>query len=226
MIEPLHVAVIGGHPLRFFRTPLNDGRPDLPWVAVDDLGLCLGLNRAERKIHRRLFRTLGTASAGATRTIETQAGPVSIIPMPIANATAAGLVEVLGKGSAYARAEYQLACGKATMKLGVGPFASVEAMTAWANAAATRWGSAGSPISAADLIPHMTVRTAEGEESRLINERDMLRLAMQTAATDDNKIEAVQNEIIEIVSAWHRGELLPRSEAPLLSKIYERSFEP
>jgi hypothetical protein len=30
VIEPLHVAMIGGHSLRFFRTPLNDGRPDLP----------------------------------------------------------------------------------------------------------------------------------------------------------------------------------------------------
>jgi hypothetical protein len=30
MIEPLHVATVGGHPLRFFRSPLNDGRPDFP----------------------------------------------------------------------------------------------------------------------------------------------------------------------------------------------------
>jgi hypothetical protein len=72
----------------------------------------------------------------------------------------------------------------------------------------------------------VTVTTADGDESRLISEREMLRLAMRTEVTDDNKIEAVQNEIIEIVSAWNRGELLPRSDAPLLSKIYERGSTP
>ncbi len=66
----------------------------------------------------------------------------------------------------------------------------------------------------------------DGDESRLINEREILLLAMRTEATDGNKIEAVQNEIIEIVSAWNRGELLPRSDAPLLSQIYERGFTP
>jgi hypothetical protein len=35
MIAPIHVAVINCKPLRFFRTPLDDGRPDLPWVAID-----------------------------------------------------------------------------------------------------------------------------------------------------------------------------------------------
>ena len=40
-ITPLHIATVGGHPLRFFKTPLNDGRPDLVWHAVDDLQHCL-----------------------------------------------------------------------------------------------------------------------------------------------------------------------------------------
>ena len=30
MIKPLHIATVGGQPLRFFKTPLNDGRPDMP----------------------------------------------------------------------------------------------------------------------------------------------------------------------------------------------------
>jgi hypothetical protein len=34
--KPLHIATIGGHPLRFFRTPINDGKPDMPWHAVGD----------------------------------------------------------------------------------------------------------------------------------------------------------------------------------------------
>jgi hypothetical protein len=44
IIAPLHVGIVGGQPLRFFRSPLNDGRPDLPWHAVDDLQQCLRLN--------------------------------------------------------------------------------------------------------------------------------------------------------------------------------------
>jgi hypothetical protein len=38
MIEPVHIAMVGGKPLRFFASPLNDGRPDLPWVVIDDVG--------------------------------------------------------------------------------------------------------------------------------------------------------------------------------------------
>jgi hypothetical protein len=37
MIKPLHIGQVGGQPLRFFKTPLDDGRPDLPWHCVDDL---------------------------------------------------------------------------------------------------------------------------------------------------------------------------------------------
>jgi hypothetical protein len=56
-IEPLHIATVGGLPLRFFKTPLNDGRPDLAWHAVDDLHRCLGLNREGRKIFLRKLRS-------------------------------------------------------------------------------------------------------------------------------------------------------------------------
>jgi hypothetical protein len=221
IIEPLHVAVIGGHSLRFFRTPLNDGRPDLPWVAIDDLGRCLGLSRADRRIH---LRAVHAGSKAIIRTIATSDGPASIIPVSMANAAAAALVEDLGRGSPQARAEYQRAVGDALMKLAPRPSTSAEELMAWTNAVTTRWG--GNPIPAAELLPHVTVTTADGDESRLISEREMLLLAMRTEATDGNKIEAVQNEIIEIVSAWNRGELLPRSDAPLLSKIYERGFTP
>jgi len=40
-ITPLHIATVAGHPLQLFTTPLNDGRPDLVWHAVDDLQHCL-----------------------------------------------------------------------------------------------------------------------------------------------------------------------------------------
>lgn len=40
---PLHVAIINGKRLRFFRSPVKD--PDMPWVAVDDLPKCFDLGR-------------------------------------------------------------------------------------------------------------------------------------------------------------------------------------
>src|SRR5258707_182286 len=80
-IEPLHVATVGGHPLRFFKTPLDDGRPDLPWVAVDDLGRCLALSRAHRRIHMAVFYRL---QKEMVRTIATADGPVTIVPHALA----------------------------------------------------------------------------------------------------------------------------------------------
>jgi hypothetical protein len=59
MFQPLHVATVGGHPLRFFPTPLNDGRPDMPWVAIDDLYRCLGFNRPQRKRLEQKLRKRG-----------------------------------------------------------------------------------------------------------------------------------------------------------------------
>jgi hypothetical protein len=55
----------------------------------------------------------------------------------------------------------------------------------------------------------------------IINEVQMLLLAMKT---DTGPAQQIRNEIVEIVSAWHRGELLPKSEAPILAKLYGRSF--
>jgi hypothetical protein len=43
LVEPIHVATIRGHQLRFFKTPNNDGRPDMPWHSHDDLIKCVGL---------------------------------------------------------------------------------------------------------------------------------------------------------------------------------------
>lgn len=57
MINPLHVATVGGHPLRFFKTPLNDGRPDFPWLAIEDLGRCVGFDRAGRRFFLRSLRS-------------------------------------------------------------------------------------------------------------------------------------------------------------------------
>jgi hypothetical protein len=38
MLMPLHTGDINGSPVRFFRSPIGDGRADLPWLAWDDEG--------------------------------------------------------------------------------------------------------------------------------------------------------------------------------------------
>jgi hypothetical protein len=48
--EPLHVAIVNGKQLRFFRSPNNDGRADFPWHSTDDLQSVFGLNRAQCRI--------------------------------------------------------------------------------------------------------------------------------------------------------------------------------
>jgi hypothetical protein len=91
MIEPLHVAIVAGHPLRFFRSPLNDGRPDMPWVAIDELGRCVGLNRADRRIHLAVFHRV-PAFKKMVRTIATRDGPVTIAPHALAQLVLGALI--------------------------------------------------------------------------------------------------------------------------------------
>src|SRR5262245_55631966 len=91
MIEPLHIGIVGGHPLRLFRSPLNDGRPDFPWHAVDDLHQCLGLNRDARRFFLRKLK--GVEWGKNVRTIATADGVVTVAPNYIAQGTVDAMVE-------------------------------------------------------------------------------------------------------------------------------------
>jgi hypothetical protein len=55
---------------------------------------------------------------------------------------------------------------------------------------------------------------------KIIDERQMLLLCMITPPQESKKVRAAREEIIEVVRAWHRGELLPREQAPILSQLY------
>ena len=46
--KPIYEATVSGKPLRFFASPLLDGKPDFPWHSVDDLQRCIGMSREER----------------------------------------------------------------------------------------------------------------------------------------------------------------------------------
>jgi hypothetical protein len=130
MIKPLHVATVGGRPLRFFRTPLDDGRPDLVWHAVDDLYQCLGLSKRHRKIFLRQFRK-------AMRTVATADGVVSVAPHFMAWAVIDAMIHV-GQTTDFVRTEYHLASAEAQQKIPVPfPFPSDEYF-AWMKAAMSR----------------------------------------------------------------------------------------
>jgi hypothetical protein len=109
----LHVGIVGGRPLRFFRSPLSkiDGRPDMPWHAVEDLHRCLGLNREQRKIFLRKLRKWREP-----QTVPTADGLTTIAPHFMAQGVVDAMVEV-GQVSAAIRDDYDHAGAKATEKL-------------------------------------------------------------------------------------------------------------
>jgi hypothetical protein len=136
IIKPLHIATTGGHPLRFFRTPINDGRPDLPWHAVDDLHRCLGLNRDARRFFLRWLR-----AQKEPRTVATTDGLVTIAPHCMAQGCIDAMVEK-GMAPASVRTEYDLAGSEALKKLIPPPSetgADPSTWLAWIKAAMNRW---------------------------------------------------------------------------------------
>jgi hypothetical protein len=138
MISPLHIATVGGQPLRFFRTPLNDGRPDMPWDCVEDLHRCLGLNRAQRKIFLRKLKN----SKWPTKTIAAADGIITIAPHFVAQGTVDMLIEEK-MAPPRVRDEYDQAGTEALKKLPQPPAAAnPEAWLLWLKAATNRWEEA------------------------------------------------------------------------------------
>jgi hypothetical protein len=226
MIDPLHIATVAGHPLRFFRSPLNDGRPDMPWVAIDELGRCVGLNRPDRRIHLALFHQI-RAFKEIVRTIATRDGPVTIAPHALAQLTLGAMID-RGRAPASALDDYTKAFAAAAVQL-PGPFASPEAATEWMNAAANRWIPLEKPITVAELFPNQSgVTMSENEDEReyLLNEGQTLFLTM--CACGDEKATGAKDichDMVKIVMAWRRGKLLPRWETPHLNALLKLGFE-
>jgi hypothetical protein len=90
--ERLHVAIVNGIQLRFFRSPLNDWRPDFPWHSMDDLQSVFGLNRAQCRIMATMW--CSGPFEDAFQTVETSDGLVSIAPHCVAAAAISSLVEL------------------------------------------------------------------------------------------------------------------------------------
>jgi hypothetical protein len=134
LVEPIHVATIRGHQLRFFKTPNNDGRPDMPWHSHDDLIKCVGLGRNERRMMLRMCQK--GPLKNAFRSVATAEGVVVIAPHYVARA----LLECMGEKTPEVLRDvdtaYCMAGGEALKKLtGDMPF---EAFIPWTKAALDR----------------------------------------------------------------------------------------
>jgi hypothetical protein len=100
---PLHVGTVAAHRLRFFRSPLNDARPDFPWHSVEDLYACLNVDQQARKF---FFARLRQEYGSVLRTVATADELVTIAP----NFMAQGLIDAMiekGQAPQTAAIDYQ-----------------------------------------------------------------------------------------------------------------------
>jgi len=133
-IEPLHIATVAGQPLRFYKTPLDDGWPDLPWHAVDDLHRCLGLNRAARK-H---FLSMLGAEWKEPQTVATADGIITVAPHFMAQGWIDTVVET-GQAPSSVRREFDPAGTEALKHLTAHIPLGTGAWFTWIRAAMNRW---------------------------------------------------------------------------------------
>jgi hypothetical protein len=132
MIEPIHVGTIRGQQVRFFRSPDDDGRPDFPWVSIDDLAICTGLDRDRRKYIPRMTQNI---AFGRKKTVATASGLVTIIEHCFAQGFLGATAEFFGP-TFDIRQEYAEVDVEAVRKLTDG-FDRAELMS-WAVAAVRR----------------------------------------------------------------------------------------
>jgi hypothetical protein len=92
--EPLHVAIVNDKQFRFFRSPNNDGRPDLPCHSTDDLQSVFGLNPAQCRIMATMW--CNGPYEDAFHTVEISEGPVVIAPHCVVAAAISSMVELIG----------------------------------------------------------------------------------------------------------------------------------
>jgi len=135
--QPLHIAIIRGHQLRFYRTPNNDGRPDLPWHCCDDLYRCMGLARGVRKHFQQQMKRGPFASD--FRTVATSGGIITIAPHYVAQGTTASWRQTR---CADIEDEYAFESAQAMEKLTAG-LIWPEQVLSWAAAAMKRHEKAG-----------------------------------------------------------------------------------
>lgn len=102
MIDPIFTGTVNGKPVRFFKTPLNDGKPDFPWHSVDDLQKAAGFDRQTR---RHFLRTM---QHNDRKSVATPDGIIVVAPHYIAQGLVGAAIE-LGVSHGAADNEYHRA---------------------------------------------------------------------------------------------------------------------
>jgi hypothetical protein len=111
--KPIYTGIINGHPVRFFKTPMNDGKPDFAWHSTEDLMRAANLDTA---MIEYFMRSTPSDQRSLYRTVATPDGLVTIAPHCVAQGFTGAMVAV-GKAPASFPDEYHTAAFEADDKL-------------------------------------------------------------------------------------------------------------
>ena len=121
ILKPIHTAVINGVNVRFFKTPLNDGKPDFAWHSVDDLMKAANLSKDRIEF---FMQTMKADHPNAYVTVATPDGLVTIAPHFVAQGFTEAMVAI-GRTPASFPHEYHTAAFDADDKLPVKDFGGI-----------------------------------------------------------------------------------------------------
>ncbi len=105
-MKPIHTATINGQLVRFFKTPINDGKPDFPWNSTDDLMKSCGL---PSEMIEYFMRGSKDDHGDVYRTIATPDGLVTIAPHCVGQGFTQAMVDV-GRAPESFVPQYTIAC--------------------------------------------------------------------------------------------------------------------
>ena len=128
-VRPLHTGTVNGFPVRFFLSPIHDGRPDFPWSCLADLIAAFGLSDKLQGLAQRM-----QAVSAEAMSVATADGILTVIPHPDAQGFVQSMTKLLGVD---AEEDYKLA-GAAAFNKQLTDMTDKEVM-AYSNAAISRW---------------------------------------------------------------------------------------
>lgn len=132
MQKPIYTGKINGKPVRFFSTPLADGRPDFPWHSSDDLMAACNLDGAARQ---HFLRMTQRDHAETVKTIATPEGLVTVAPHYQAQGLVDAMVHVK-RVKKRARLDYDMAimdAAKAMFPMGMSMEYMIAAFHRWSD---------------------------------------------------------------------------------------------
>ncbi|HLO75022.1 MAG TPA: hypothetical protein VK196_01025 [Magnetospirillum sp.] len=136
MIQPIHTATVNAHPVRLFRSPLTDGRPDLHWVCWGDL---LNAFPLPDDLKADFVQRLRARWPEESHTVATAEGVCVLVPHHAAQGFLAAMRECLGMD---AETDYALGAAQALKRL-TSHLTFPDGVLRYAAAAMHRWDGKG-----------------------------------------------------------------------------------